>query len=218
MGMLGKTNTTLSALAVGFLGLTVAFLQNPWGHLPPRPTIPLVDTNVLDTAPVRRSYADLLKAGEDLSDFDCYTCHEKGKPPPIRYDENHRIILPKEHSNIVMQHGSHERNNHCFNCHNELNLERFQTRDGRELPFAQSTELCGSCHGPTYRDWEAGVHGRTSGFWDRTRGPIRREDCVNCHDPHAPEFPGRKPAPGPHPLRPAASHLAHAIEPAHSAP
>jgi uncharacterized CHY-type Zn-finger protein len=206
-----KVNWVLGTLALVFLLLAVAFLDNSWGRLPARPAIPLVETNVLDTAPVRRSYADLVRAGEDLSDFDCYACHEKGKPLPLRYDENHRIIIPREHSNIVMQHGSHERNNHCFNCHDENNLERFQTRDGRELTFAQSTALCGSCHGPTYRDWEAGAHGRTSGYWDRTRGAFEREDCVNCHDPHAPRFPGRKPAPGPHPLRPATTPGTHAL-------
>lgn len=210
MGTRGRTNAVLITLAGVFLGLTVAFLQGPRGPLPPRLEIPLVDTNFLDTAPVRRSYADLLRAGEDVSDFDCYTCHEKGKPPPIRYDENHKIIIPREHANIVMHHGSHERNNHCFNCHNEVNLEVLQTRDKRELKLSDSTPLCGSCHGPTYRDWEAGAHGRTGGFWDRTRGPADRKDCVNCHNPHAPKFLGRKPAPGPHPLRPAARHVVHA--------
>jgi uncharacterized CHY-type Zn-finger protein len=206
-----RVNWVLGTLALVFLLLAVAFLENSWGRLPARPAIPLAETNVLDTAPVRRSYADLVRAGEDLSDFECYACHEKGKPPPLRYDENHRLIIPKEHSNIVMQHGSHERNNHCFNCHDEHNLERFQTRDGRELTFAQSTALCGSCHGPTYRDWEAGAHGRTGGYWEHTRGPADRKDCVNCHNPHAPKFPGRKPAPGPHPLRPAKSLGPHPL-------
>jgi hypothetical protein len=99
-----------------------------------------------------------------------------------------------------MGHGRHDRNNNCYNCHNEGNFEVFQTRDGRDLKFAQSTYLCGSCHGPTLRDWEAGAHGRTSGYWDRDLGPIDRKDCVNCHNPHSPRFPGRQPAPGPHPL------------------
>jgi hypothetical protein len=40
------------------------------------------------TATVRRSYADLVRAKEDLSDFDCYACHEKNKPPVLRYDAN----------------------------------------------------------------------------------------------------------------------------------
>jgi hypothetical protein len=34
---------------------------------------------------------------------------------------------------------------------------------------------------------------------------------VNCHNPHSPRFPGRKPAPGPHTLHPA-SDTAHAAE------
>jgi hypothetical protein len=196
-----KTEKVLRILAVLFLALTGAFLFNLWGRPAPQSSIALVDTNFLDTATVRRSYADLVRAREDLSDFDCYACHEKGKPPPLRFDTNQNLIIPKEHADIVMGHGSHGRNNNCFNCHNENNLESLQTRDGHEVKFGNSPQLCGSCHGPTYRDWEAGVHGRTSGHWDRNAGPIQRKDCVNCHNPHSPRFPGRKPAPGPHPLR-----------------
>ena len=40
-------------------------------------------------------------------------------------------IVPKEHADIVMGHGTHDRNNNCFNCHDEQNLELLQTRDGR---------------------------------------------------------------------------------------
>jgi hypothetical protein len=123
-----------------------------------------------------------------------------------RYDANHRIIIPKEHANIAMGHGSHDRNNLCYNCHNEANLLTLQVRDGRELPFNNSPPLCGSCHGPTYRDWEAGAHGRTSGYWDLSKGPIERLACVNCHDPHAPRIPTREPAPGPHALRASNQH------------
>ena len=219
-----------------------------------------------------------------------------------------------------MGHGKHGRNNNCFNCHNETNLTLLQPRDGRDLTFAESAQLCGSCHGPTYRDWLAGAHGRISGYWDRGSSPFSEEEirdlsklvdrlrhqsdpvsgfvwrqlltpeqllladyqpsasnsrqaqdmvvkalnrimeepsiyqpdrfkgillspetaslmqqsepeanpvrlnrlliedaypveltrnqrkvCVNCHNPHAPPFPSRKPAPGPHPLREAAA-------------
>jgi formate-dependent nitrite reductase cytochrome c552 subunit len=190
----------LWGLAVVFAGLAVLFGLNLWGrtvHLYP---IPLVDRSFLSTDTNRRSYADLVRAKEDLSDYDCYACHEKGKPPTLRFDEHQNLIIPREHSDIVMGHGEHGRNNNCFNCHNENNLELLQTRDGRVLRFQDSPQLCGSCHGPTYEDWEAGAHGRISGFWDRKLGPITRKDCVNCHNPHAPAFQGRPPAPGPHPL------------------
>jgi hypothetical protein len=196
-----KERATLLLVCVAFAVLAVAFLANLWGKPVPRPSIALVDTNFLSTATVRQSYPDLVKAGQDLSDFDCYACHEKGKPPTLRFDTNQNLIIPKEHSDIVMHHGSHERNNNCFNCHDETNLTQLQTRDGHEVTFTHSQLLCGSCHGPTLRDWEAGVHGRTSGFWDRSLGPADRKLCVNCHNPHSPRFPGRQPAPGPHPLR-----------------
>jgi len=215
MNAQAKTSVTLISLAVGFLALTVSFLSHDSGQQPYLYPIPLVDTNFLDTATVRRSYVDLARAGADLSDFDCYICHEKGKPPPLRYDPNQNLIIPKEHSDIVMGHGSHGRNNNCFNCHNENNLTLLQTRDGHEVTFTNSQLLCGSCHGPTLRDWEAGVHGRTSGFWDRDLGAVDRKLCVNCHNPHSPRFPGRQPAPGPHPLRRALVSASAAIESSH---
>jgi uncharacterized CHY-type Zn-finger protein len=209
----GKTGVVLTTLSVAFLALAAAFTTGVWGKQEKRAPIPLVDTNFLDKATARRSYADLAKAKEELSDFDCYACHEKGKPPVIRFDTNQNIIVPKEHSDVVMHHGTHERNNNCFNCHNETNLTLLQTRDKHEVTFANSQMLCGSCHGPTYRDWEAGVHGRTSGYWNRAVGDIDRKLCVNCDNPHAPKFPGRQPAPGPHPLRGGEQIAAHAETP-----
>jgi len=196
-----QTSTIQLALMGVFLVLAFLFLANLWGRPVKLPAIPLVDPSVTSNSTVRVSYAELIRAKADLSDFDCYACHERNKPPPLRFDEKQNLIIPKEHSDIVMGHGSHNRNNLCFNCHDESNLEQFQTRDGRQLKLSESTPLCGSCHGPTYRDWEAGAHGRTSGYWNRDLGPITRVDCVSCHNPHAPHFPSRQPAPGPHPLR-----------------
>jgi uncharacterized CHY-type Zn-finger protein len=196
-----RTNLLLAGLTIGFIVLAALFTKNLWGHLPPKQNIPLVDKKFLETTPWRRTYTDLVKAKEDLSDYDCYGCHEKKNPPPIRYDANQKIIIPKEHSDIVMGHGSHDRNNLCYNCHNEQNLATLQVRDGRELKFDNIPPLCGSCHGPTYRDWEAGAHGRISGFWDHSKGDMVRLSCASCHNPHAPRIPTREPAPGPHPLR-----------------
>ena len=202
-----KTFAVLAGLVALFLALVAAFIFNLWAPPVPLPPIPLVELEFLSTATARTNLADLIRLKADLSDFDCYGCHDKKKPPPLRFDTNHNLIIPKEHEDIVMKHGTHDRNNNCFNCHNETNLVVFQTRDGRELKMEESVPLCGSCHGPTYRDWEAGVHGRTSGYWNRALGPIDRKLCVSCHNPHSPAFPPRKPAPGPHPLRPGAKPL-----------
>jgi hypothetical protein len=137
--------------------------------------------------------------------MDCYACHDKAKPPQVKLDTNNNVILPKEHEDLVLRHGRNNRNNQCFNCHDQANLDRLLTRDGRRLEFKDSSLLCASCHGPTYRDWEVGVHGRISGYWDRQAGEITRKDCTSCHDPHAPRFPPLKPAPAPHALHPSKS-------------
>lgn len=210
-----RTALVLWSLVVVFGALAAVFGFDLRGRAKLLYPIPLVDPSFLSTATNRRSYADLVRAKDEdgLSDFDCYACHEKGKPPVLRFDAHQNLIVPKEHADIVMGHGEHGRNNNCFNCHNETNLELLQTRDGRALKFQDSPQLCGSCHGPTYEDWEAGAHGRISGYWNRKLGPITRQQCVNCHNPHSPTFQGRKPAPGPHPL-----HVPPAANPEAPAP
>jgi uncharacterized CHY-type Zn-finger protein len=196
-----RTLYVLAATSLLFFGLAAAFLGDLWGHPPARQKIALVDKSFLAPTPWRQTYANMVSAKEDMSDFDCYACHDKKKAPPLRFDAKSILIVPEEHKDIVMGHGSHNRNNLCYNCHNESNLETFQVRDGRELKFADSSQLCGSCHGPNYRDWEAGAHGRINGYWDTALGKATRLDCANCHNPHAPRIPTRKPAPGPHALR-----------------
>jgi len=207
-----RVNTVLLVLAVVFLALGLKFAWGLRTRAAAPPAIPLVDPQFLETATVRKSYAELIRTKADLSDFDCYACHERGKPPTLRFDAQHIIIVPKEHEDVVMGHGTHNRNNNCFNCHDEQNLELLQARDGRQIKLVDSPLLCGSCHGPTYRDWEAGAHGRTGGYWDRAAGPIKRQICVDCHNPHRPKIPPRKPAPGPHLLHPV---IASAAEPSH---
>jgi len=202
-----KSNWTLAALAAGFLGLAGAFaFTKPGAGFAPAP-IPPVDPQFTNTATVRMSAAELARTGGDVSGLDCLACHDKGKTLVLKVDAANHAILPKEHEDLVMRHGRNDRNDNCFNCHDPVQLDLLVTRDGRKLKLTDSTLLCGNCHGPTLRDWEAGIHGRTSGHWDRARGPIERQDCVSCHNPHSPAFPEIKPAPGPHPLHPGAPAL-----------
>jgi formate-dependent nitrite reductase cytochrome c552 subunit len=195
-----KTSKVLAALSIVFVGMAAAFYFDLWGHPVRTASIPLVDTNFISTATALVSISDHIQSGGDASEYDCYVCHDRKVQMKLKFDAEGNVIVPKEHENIVMNHGRHHRNNNCFNCHDETNLELLQTRDGRHLKLVESPALCGSCHGPTYRDWEAGVHGRTSGFWDRGKGPAERKGCASCHNPHAPPFPSREPAPGPNPL------------------
>ncbi len=204
MNVKPQSTGVLIVVTLAFLALAAGFYLDLWGHPVLGRPIALVDTNFISTATARMSVADLIRSGGDTSSLDCYGCHEKNKPLKLKMDAEGNVIVPKEHDDIVMGHGRHHRNNNCFNCHDETNLELLQTRDGRHLKIEESPALCGSCHGPTYRDWEAGVHGRTSGYWNRNLGPIERKVCTSCHNPHSPPFPSRQPAPGPHPLHPLA--------------
>ena len=199
----------LLALALVFCALALAFGLRVWGKPRILPPNPLVDVQFITPNTIRTSYVQMIRLKADLSDFDCYGCHEKNKPPTLRFDTNQNLIVPQEHSDVVMNHGRHGRNNNCFNCHNEKNLLLLQTRDGRELKLEECPPLCGSCHGPTYRDWEVGAHGRVSGYWDKTAGEVRKAICVDCHNPHSPRIPTRKPAPAPNPLRPAGRQVTH---------
>src|SRR3982751_5360099 len=118
-----KSSWALAGLSIAFLGLAASFVSDLWGHTAALPTFPLVDPSVTNTATVRLSAGELIASGGDASGLDCYACHEKGKPLKLEFDAESNVILAKEHSDIHMGHGRHKRNNNCFNCHDEANLE-----------------------------------------------------------------------------------------------
>lgn len=123
-----------------------------------------------------------------------------------RCSDCHRIIpSPREtfrtltqHTEIDLRHGLNTR---CFNCHHRTQRDAFVDDLGDAIPWNQPQLVCAKCHGPVYRDWQAGSHGRVNGFWDTRRGTQVRRKCIECHDPHAPPFPPLRPAPGPNTLR-----------------
>lgn len=140
----------------------------------------------------------------------CAACHRESNPVEVEWDDDGAVIIPPEHQDLVLRHGRNKRNNNCFNCHNPQKLDELVTREGRELGLGESTQLCASCHGPTYVDWEVGIHGRSSGFWNKEMGSSERLECTSCHDPHAPAFPAMIPAPAPDRLQQRISQSKHA--------
>ncbi len=88
----------------------------------------------------------------------------------------------------------------CLNCHAAQDRDKLVKLNGEKLTFNQSHLLCGECHGPILTDWEKGIHGKTTGYWDLTQdtnGTSVRKLCVECHNPHAPAFPSMKALPPP---------------------
>jgi predicted CXXCH cytochrome family protein len=232
-----KTSFVLATLTGLFAVMAAGFVFAAWRNPPPA-RVPHIRAEAPSPGPIRISAAELRRSGGDTSGLDCYACHDEKKPPEVTYGPNGRIVLPKEHADLIfamrncaschgastklkvdytadgmviipdahqdlreVAHGRSNRNDACYNCHNPAKLDQLVTRDGTKLKLEEATALCASCHGPSFRDWEAGVHGRTSGFWSREMGPSSREECASCHDPHAPAFPQLIPRPGPRPLR-----------------
>lgn len=176
-----------AALLLG--GLILVLDPVPFGS-PVVPATP-VPAWATDTTPVRRPR---LVPEYEVAGFTyrCSDCHSIIPSPP----ETDRPLT--QHTEIVFEHGMNTR---CFNCHHRTNRDAFVDDAGGEIPWNQPQRLCGKCHGPVYRDWQHGSHGRTNGCWDQTRGPRERRKCIECHDPHHPPFMRMVPAPGPNTLR-----------------
>lgn len=131
------------------------------------------------------------------SRMNCAACHAESEEREMEWDDDDNVIIPVAHRLTVLSHGNNQRNNDCFNCHNKDNLAQLNLRGGQLVDFSETSLLCSECHGPTYRAWELGLHGRIDGYWDRTAGDAERKACTSCHDPHHPAFPRMQPAPAP---------------------
>jgi hypothetical protein len=146
-----------------------------------------VAANVFDITPVRGELRPL-RLRRIGFEYRCSECHNDFESPR-RQDE-----LRGEHSDIVFNHGM---NLYCLNCHHSTNRDVYVDHDGSEIPPDEPVRLCAKCHGPTYREWELGIHGRQNGYWDTSKGERAKLRCIQCHDPHQPVFQPMKPEPAP---------------------
>ena len=165
-----------------------------------QPQVGLATDTHLDKMPPRATKGlDLVKAGWT---YNCMECH-KLLTPRWHYDDNRPLV---EHKDIKLDHGN---NRFCLNCHHPTNRSAFVDYDGSEIAQANVVQLCAKCHGTTYREWNAGVHGRQNGHWDESKGDKTRLRCIQCHDPHSPKFKEMKPlAPLTYPARAANAPVA----------
>ncbi len=149
----------------------------------------------IDTTPVRGESRPLIYERTGFT-YKCNECHEDFKTPVKSND-------PKgEHKNLMFDHGM---NLNCLSCHHPDNRNSFVDHDGSEIPRDKPTQLCSKCHGPVYKDWKSGVHGRLNGYWNLSFGSRTKLACNQCHDPHRPAF--QKMAPMPPPAVSRINHL-----------
>ena len=120
--------------------------------------------------------------------FPCSDCHSDMEVNP------ERRMLEDEHVEIseMFNHASEQR--WCLDCHNPDDRDVLRLANGDLVPFEESYNLCGQCHGTIFRDWKAGIHGKRTGEWN---GKKQYRLCVHCHNPHSPKFKPIKPMPPP---------------------
>lgn len=117
----------------------------------------------------------------------CGTCHRTRES---NGDVHSSSELDEFHQGLTYAHGEQT----CISCHEPGGYDRLRLADGTSIEFSEVHTLCRQCHGTQARDYEAGVHGGWTGHWDLKSGPRMRNQCVHCHDPHAPAFPMMQPS------------------------
>jgi hypothetical protein len=184
----GTTALWVPAVMLAFAGVLVL---GRWSFEAPFSAAAPVPAWATDTTPVRQPrLRPMYTVG--VFTYRCSDCHRIITSPL----ETDRTLT--QHREIKLQHGINTR---CFNCHHRTNRDAFVDDYGSEIPWNQPQLLCAKCHGPVYRDWQHGAHGRTNGYWDLKQGVQTRRRCIECHDPHCPPFAPLVPAPGPRTLR-----------------
>lgn len=116
----------------------------------------------------------------------CSTCHSTREP---NHNNKTAADLDEFHSSLKFSHGSIS----CLSCHNSNNYDALKLADGTRIEFTEVMTLCAQCHGQQMRDFERGAHGGMTGYWDLSRGARSRNNCVDCHHAHSPQFPKMHP-------------------------
>ncbi len=179
----------ISAVLLILAGL---FFWAPIQVSDPVPEVVNVDRARLGARPIRVAMHDPPAIGVATFEMKCMECHalfENDKMMPAGLGR---------HDDIVMDHGI---NTYCFSCHDVAHRDRLAMEGGKTVGYDQVPQLCGKCHGPTWRDWQQGIHGKTIGSWRGGDERQHRYTCTDCHDPHTPAFKAGIPLPGPNTIR-----------------
>jgi hypothetical protein len=122
---------------------------------------------------------------------DCSDCHD---PDFMETDltvreigSDHEDMVPYSHGGELVW---------CLDCHDTDDRDMLRLSGGELLEFEDAPRLCAQCHGESYQDWVAGIHGKRTGDWygatdDKLferAGVQEYMVCSNCHDSHAPQI------------------------------
>lgn len=189
----------IAVIGIGFVGALVSAWMESDDWKPGRVTneSPMdgekhpVVIRMPDTQPLVAT-GELDSKGEPIM-VGCATCHDNREP---NYQASHGSALEEFHQGLKYDHGAQT----CLSCHNPEDYDSLKRADGQALELNQSMALCSQCHAIQHRDYQNGLHGGMTGYWDLTRGGRTRNTCIDCHDPHHPKFPTVTPVFPPKPV------------------
>lgn len=142
------------------------------------PVQPLTESVVLANSPYQGGRFWVETRKDDMARFKCSQCHN---------DENvtEANAAKIAHGDIVLVHGSEEKQLSCYTCHNRKERDYLTSEVEEKLDMDHSYELCGQCHFRQKKDWVGGAHGKRVTYW---AGERVVKSCASCHNPHAPRF------------------------------
>lgn len=188
-------------VGIGFLIVAGAFaIMSPSVEIPQSDPV-VVRADQIVSGPWREAMGDPPMINIGTLNQRCSDCHD--------LFENTRDADRdlRQHTDIHLEHGS---NDACLNCHDKGTREKLTLRGGGLVGYDQVEQLCAQCHGPVYRDWQRGSHGKTIGYWDTSLGEATKLSCTQCHEPHHPAYRPMEPLPGPRTLRMGDPNSGHA--------
>lgn len=112
----------------------------------------------------------------------CSTCHQVRQP---NFENVSAATLDEFHQGMEFAHG----NITCYACHNPDDSDTLRLADDSSVPYEKVMQLCSQCHGLQATAYAHGAHGGMNGYWDLSRGPQMKNNCIDCHDPHSPKYP-----------------------------
>jgi hypothetical protein len=112
----------------------------------------------------------------------CSTCHAVREPNIQNISAG---TLDEFHQGMTFNHGTIA----CYACHNPNDSDALRLADGSKVAYENVMTLCSQCHSKQAESFAHGAHGGMNGHWDLTRGPQMKNNCIDCHDPHAPAYP-----------------------------
>ncbi len=112
----------------------------------------------------------------------CSTCHSVRQS---NLDNKTAQSLDEFHQGMTFNHGSIA----CYACHNPDDSDALRLADGSTVAYENVMTLCSQCHSKQAESFAHGAHGGMNGHWDLSRGPQMKNNCIDCHDPHAPSYP-----------------------------